>query len=514
FGMQYAAAGRASPDGTINALSAGPEKRALKRLAVYGRPTNVVTGSEALKHRELKPHRVAHCLPLFVGSETVNRKITNRLCPPEALMGLILRRIANNAIDSQPQPGIVAITVPSMYNQFHRRSILQAAKLAGFESVRLVHRSVAAAQFQLLTEHALHQHDRDDDVVALDDPKDTAGGATDSADDSSHHKLVVCITGMGTEISVVHATTNRVTQLSAVGNVHGGTLRWTQSLVDFVAKSVSKEFSVDLRADTGDAIHLQIACEKAMAQLMIGEQTTLRLQSKTHGDRMRLMISRKDLLECGEGLLVHLNEMIARAVKDAGIKMSDIKQCLTVGMTIRIPEVSQRLLSQLPADVELIPIERNELAVGAASCVVAEFPDRQGLPLPPQPCMGMAIGLLAKNADGQRRIQELITKGSELPAHVNRRLTSEKDGKSPTLRIVESHGWRKTQWTQIGQHQLPALDGSQTLETSIDADINGMLVLRCRRADGAEVTQLPVLNTSPLPDDSLATWAAWVKKYA
>ncbi|MEL7267792.1 MAG: Hsp70 family protein, partial [Planctomycetota bacterium] len=239
FGMQYAAAGRASPDGTINALSAGPEKRALKRLAVYGRPTNVVTGSEALKHRELKPHRVAHCLPLFVGSETVNRKITNRLCPPEALMGLILRRIANNAIDSQPQPGIVAITVPSMYNQFHRRSILQAAKLAGFESVRLVHRSVAAAQFQLLTEHALHQHDRDDDVVALDDPKDTAGGATDSADDSSHHKLVVCITGMGTEISVVHATTNRVTQLSAVGNVHGGTLRWTQSLVDFVAKSVS-----------------------------------------------------------------------------------------------------------------------------------------------------------------------------------------------------------------------------------------------------------------------------------
>ncbi|MEL7338395.1 MAG: serine/threonine-protein kinase, partial [Planctomycetota bacterium] len=96
FGMQYAAAGRASPDGTINALSAGPEKRALKRLAVYGRPTNVVTGSEALKHRELKPHRVAHCLPLFVGSETVNRKITNRLCPPEALMALfaIRRRIS------------------------------------------------------------------------------------------------------------------------------------------------------------------------------------------------------------------------------------------------------------------------------------------------------------------------------------------------------------------------------------------------------------------------------------
>ena len=125
FGMFYSASAKASPTGDARLLFAGGGNSPNFRMAISSEDDKLIFGGAAIERRGTRG-KVVHCLPMYIGKRLVRRDIAGRRWPPEVLMSILLKQIQENSWTTQKPPDATAITVPSSYDQLHRRSILQA----------------------------------------------------------------------------------------------------------------------------------------------------------------------------------------------------------------------------------------------------------------------------------------------------------------------------------------------------------------------------------------------------
>ena len=125
------------------------------RLAIAADNHRLVFGKEAISRRQETPLLVAHSLLLYMGQKFVARRFAGRQCPPEVLMALLMRQIFSRSWDQLSLPHATAIAIPASYDQLRRRCMVQAAQMAGFASVRLLSRSIAAVQSLWLENEAV-----------------------------------------------------------------------------------------------------------------------------------------------------------------------------------------------------------------------------------------------------------------------------------------------------------------------------------------------------------------------
>ncbi|MEO1618898.1 MAG: protein kinase, partial [Planctomycetota bacterium] len=221
FGMTYSAVAEADTAGSIHNLHAGADDQPLFRMAIADNEPSMLYDMDANDVRFTNPKRVVHCLPLYIGKEIVEREIGGRKCPPEVLMGLAIRRMLHHAMPGDDPPRLAAMTVPANYDQFHRRSIKQAARLAGIESVRLVDRGLAAAMSLLAT------------------PESDSGDASIPGSDETI--LYVGLTGQASEITLVQRSGMQLTQLASAGHWHTGALAWQHRLVQMATDAFKSQ---------------------------------------------------------------------------------------------------------------------------------------------------------------------------------------------------------------------------------------------------------------------------------
>ncbi|MEX0824749.1 MAG: Hsp70 family protein, partial [Pirellulaceae bacterium] len=492
LGMFYASAAFADPAGHVQTLEAGGPGKPLLRLALASRHGTLQYGADALAYREKHPERVAHCLPLYIGQAVVGRRVAGKQCPPEVLIGLLLRRVRDLAWNRRGVPRAAAITVPSCYDQFHRRSVLQAAEVAGFRSLRLIDRSLAAAQ-----------------VTLLDEPPEMRRDESPAAE----HQLIFSIAGNVTEAVVVRRTGGRIQQLATAGDWHSGTLNWQHRLVDLVAERCMAQFHIDPRISLTDAAPLQLACERAMNQLLLHHEA--RISFRAGKQDRSLSISRDALFASARDRMHELTKLIRNAIEAAQIDASQIRRCVTIGLMTRMPVLRKLLLDELAPDVELIALDRSDLARGAAAAVAAELPGRSGIPLPPQASTSHDLGILIQSKGPQKRqILPIIPRGTILPARTNRRLTIGLDNTEQTLTMVESSGWESPSWCSLGNYRLPAQTTPCALEVTFEVDMNGLLSVRTRDPESGKIERLDPLPTPTLTQSDLVEWGGWIDELA
>ncbi len=145
LGMFYATCASTDSSGNVALLIPEGSTRSQVRLAIANSDP-LIFGDAAVQLRETNPGSVQHCLQLFIGQSKIDQTIHDRQCPAEVLMAMLLRKLVEQCWTERGMPEAVAITVPTTYNQFYRQSILQAARIAGMKSVRLIDRSMAILQ--------------------------------------------------------------------------------------------------------------------------------------------------------------------------------------------------------------------------------------------------------------------------------------------------------------------------------------------------------------------------------
>ena len=245
----------------IHNLTAGADAQPLFRMAIADEGSDLFD-LDANQLRFASPRQVVHCLPMYIGKEIVQREVAGRQCPPEVLLSMAVRRVIANALPERPIPKLAAIAVPASYDQFHRRSIKQACRIAGLESVRLVDRSVAAVQSLLLDVEA--------ELIEENEPMDLNAAET---------ILFVGLTGQATEVALIQRDGMQLQQLATAGHWHNGMLTWQSRLVALAAEGFRTQHNYDPTQTTITASRLQMSCERAMNSLLLLPEVAVTVQT-------------------------------------------------------------------------------------------------------------------------------------------------------------------------------------------------------------------------------------------
>lgn len=501
LGMFYATCAMAEPAGKVEVLTPMGDGRTQQRLAIAdGEP--LIFGEAAAARRELQPGSVLHCLPLYIGQSKVDHLINGRHCPAEVLLGMQIRKLMDNCWTERAYPHAVAITVPSSYDQFHRKAIIQAANIAGIRSVRLVDRSMAVLQSW---RHDNRQQNSIESVLPSAKSPPAAANAF-----GERPQVVVSITGNATEVVVSRYRGSRIQQLSAIGQWHHGTLQWQQKLVDMVAESCVANYGFDPRHFLQTATLLQVACERALPKFLLLE--TVNVSFQRGSKPVAVAVSRREWLDACEPLMLELLQMIDMAIEAADINPARISHCFLLGILARIGDTRRRIEKKFGDDTEFSLIERTDVARGAALCVAGELPGRGEIPLPPQPATTHDFGLLVVDAKNRRRIRPIIPRGTAIPARTNRRIAAS-SVKTQVLTVVESSTWRETSWRSLGSHRFDTNAQDAFVELTFEVDVDGQLLIRRRDPNSGGYAKLPSLPIATLTQEEVQQWTEWVKEW-
>lgn len=495
LGMTYAAAAEALPGVGIHNLTAGADAQPLFRMAIASDEGRVLFDSDANQMRFNHPRQVVHCLPMYIGKDLVTRELNGRQCPPEVLLSVLVKRVIANAWTQRDAPKLAAVTVPSSYDQLHRRSIKQACRLAGLESVRLVDRSMAAVQSLLL--------DVDPGMPSENPPIEPNANET---------MLFLGVTGQATEVALIKRDGLQLTQLATAGHWHTGMLSWQHRLVELSAQAFRYHHGFDPTKETITASRLQMSCERAMNSLLLLPEVTITVD----GDDQywSITVPRQAWLERCSDLIYGVRRNMHDACKQAGIHPKKIDSCVTLGPLLRIPELRDRLTKKLSPRLVTRVVDRSDVARGAAACLAAELPQRNDLVLPPRCIASQTIGIVIEDNQSRRRILPIIRRGEKLPARTNRKLSIAKNRDSMTLSVVESSGVYGDKWHSLGRYQFDVdKDSSNQLKRTrligFELNVDGLLTVRAQTPGTPESRRLATIPAPTLVAEDEAEWMRW-----
>ncbi|TWU45534.1 Serine/threonine-protein kinase PknL [Novipirellula aureliae] len=541
LGMFLSSAAEASPLGRIHLLNAGGEGRKLFRMAIASEHGELLYGEDAMQLRTRANKKLVHCVPMYIGRPTVDREVAGRRCPPEVLLALMIRKIIRNAWSHNGPPTAVALTIPSSYDQLHRRSILQAASMAGLHSVRLVDRSVAAVQSlifeprletllespgdpngELLPLEPAAESEANRSREAADRTTNTTTANTNQVDDRSKLRhaseekiLFIGLTGQASETALFVRDVNRIRQVATAGHWHTGTLPWQQKLVEVTAELFMAAAGIDPRR-SDQAPMLQVACENAMNALLIlpSAKVTLFLA----GMKRTVTIRRAQWLEKCTGLLEGLRSSLMTACHDANVSRAQIDTVIMLGPLLRIREIQHDLLQGFRGDVSIQAVDRSDVARGAASCLAGELPGRGGNASPPQAVAGQTIGILVEDGKRRRKVLPILPCGTPYPARTNRRLNVNHERKMMSISLVESSGVSRGDWQSLGRYDLEISNDSSTgvnrsRTIGFEININGLLVVRAQKSRMPGSEKLQTLPKATLSDEQVAEWTRWIDRF-
>ncbi|MCS7465673.1 Hsp70 family protein [Stieleria sp. ICT_E10.1] len=496
MGMSYAAAAESVQGVGIHNLIAGADDQPLFRMVIANDQGRLLFDMDANQVRRVAPKHVVHCLPMYIGKDVVRREIAGNHCPPEVLLALAIRRIVANAWPGRAMPKLTSMVVPACYDQFHRRSIKQACRIAGLESVRLVDRNVAAIQSLLL--------DIDGVVSGENKPIDI---------NSAETMLFIGLSGQATEVALVQRDGMQLKQLATAGHWHTSMLSWQHRLVTLAAEGFRQRHGFDPTDHTIQASRLQMACEHAMNSLLMLSEVTISIEKD---DRpYSITVGRNTWLERCADLIHGIRRDMHAVCQQAGVHPKKIDSAVIYGPLLRIDVLQTRLFKKLSPDLDVRVVDHSDIARGAAACLAAELPQRSDLLLPPRCVSSQTIGIVIEDSRGRRRILPIIPRGEKLPARTNRKLTIAKNRFSMTLSVVESSGVHGDKWHSLGRFEFQVDKDSnnqlkRTRSIGFELNVDGLLTVRAQTPGTPESKRLAVIPEPLLDPKDEPDWARWV----
>ncbi|HZG02949.1 MAG TPA: molecular chaperone DnaK, partial [Streptomyces sp.] len=205
------------------------------------------------------------------------------------------------------------ITVPAYFNDAQRTATKEAGEIAGLNVLRIINEPTAAALAYGL--------EKEDQTVLV---FDLGGGTFD-----------VSLLEIGDGVVEVKSTS---------GDTHLGGDDWDQRIVDHLVKQFKNAYGVDLSRDKMALQRLREAAEKAKIELSATTETTINLPYITASAEGPLhldeKLTRAQFQQLTQDLLERCKGPFHQAVKDAGIRVSDIDHVILVGGSTRMPAVT------------------------------------------------------------------------------------------------------------------------------------------------------------------------------
>src|SRR3954454_17912848 len=262
---------------------------------------------------------------------------------PAQVSAMILQKLKKAAEDYLGEKVTDAvITVPAYFNDAQRQATKDAGKIAGLEVKRIINEPTAAA-----LAYGLDKADKKDEKIAV---YDLGGGTFD-----------VSILELGDGVFEVKSTN---------GDTHLGGADFDRVIINYFADEFKKEHGIDIREDKAAMQRLRDEAEKAKIELSTAQEVDVNLPFLTADSEGPKHFEHKLTRAKLESLVADLVDKTAapceKALKDAGLKASDINAVVLVGGMTRMPAVQEKV-KQIFGKEPMKGVNPDEVvAVGAA----------------------------------------------------------------------------------------------------------------------------------------------------
>jgi molecular chaperone DnaK len=290
---------------------------------------------EVQKDLDIMPYEIVK------NGDGVAVKLGDKNYSPEEVSAMILSKIKADAEAFLGEKVTEAvITVPAYFNDSQRQATKDAGKIAGLEVKRIINEPTAAAL-----------------AYGLESKKD--------------EKIVVFDLGGGTfDVSVLELGDGVFEVKSTNGNTHLGGEDFDNRIVNHFLDVFKSEQGIDLKSDKAAMQRLKDEAEKAKKELSSTNETDINLPFLTADadgpKHFEYKLTRSKLEELVKDLIDGVAKPVENALKDAGLKTSDIDEIVLVGGMTRMPAVVEKVKAIFGKD-PLKGVNPDEVvAIGAA----------------------------------------------------------------------------------------------------------------------------------------------------
>ncbi len=352
------------------------------------------------------------------------------------------------------------ITVPAYFNDSQRQATKDAGKIAGLEVLRIINEPTAAAL-------AYGLEKKGTGTIAV---YDLGGGTFD-----------ISVLEIGDGVFEVKSTN---------GDTFLGGEDFDKRVIDYLADEFKKEQGIDLRSDRLALQRLKEAAEKAKIELSSSMQTEVNLPfitaDQTGPKHLNIKLTRAKLEALVDDLIQKTIDPCRNALKDAGLKASEIQEVILVGGMTRMPKVIEVVKQFFGKEPNRSVNPDEVVAVGAAiqaGVLKGEVKDVLLLDVTP-----LSLGIETLGGVFTR----LIDRNTTIPTKKSNVFSTAEDNQTAvTIRVFQGEREMAADNKMLGQFDLvgipPAPRGMPQIEVTFDIDANGIVSVQAKdKATGKE----------------------------
>jgi molecular chaperone DnaK len=432
---------------------------------------------EVQKDIDLMPYKIVKADNGDAWVEVRGKKIAS-----QEVSAQVLIKMKKTAEDYLGEPVTEAvITVPAYFNDSQRQATKDAGRIAGLDVKRIINEPTAAAL-----------------AFGMDKKK-------------GDRKIAVYDLGGGTfDVSIIEIAEvegeHQFEVLSTNGDTFLGGEDFDQRLMDYLCDEFKKESGVDLKKDMLALQRLKDAAEKAKIELSSSQQTEINLPYITADQsgpkHLAIKITRAKFEALVEDLIARTIKPCEVAVKDAGVKLSDIEDVILVGGQTRMPKVQEAVKAFFGKEPRKDVNPDEAVAVGAAiqaGVLKGDVKDVLLLDVTP-----LSLGI--ETLGGV--MTKLIQKNTTIPTKASQVFSTAEDNQNAvTIHVLQGEREMAKANKSLGQFNLtdipPSPRGMPQIEVTFDIDANGILHVSAKDKATGKENKIKIQASSGLSEEEI-----------